>query len=109
MIKIPEKFSDRESSYHLYSVQLNIDRLKISRSQFIEELKKNGIGSSVHFIPLYRHPFYKNTFNLQEKDYINSEFVFPKLVSLPIWPRMTDLQITKVIEGVLSILKQNRL
>lgn len=55
--------NDRKPSYHLYPLLLDVDRLKISRSQFIDELKNLGIGASVHFIPLYRHPFYKEAFN----------------------------------------------
>ena len=109
LIKIPAKLTDRESSYHLYSIQLDIDKLKISRSQFIEELKTMGIGSSVHFIPLYRHPFYKNNIGLKEKDFPNSEFIFPRLVSLPIWRGMTDYQVSKVIDCVTSILEKNKM
>lgn len=108
LIKIPVKQSDRESSYHLYSIQLNTNALKISRSEFIEELKNKGIGSSVHFIPLYRHPYYNKTYNLNPEDFPNSEYVFPKLVSLPIWPGMSEAQIDRIIEEVLSILKFNK-
>ncbi|MCX6149031.1 MAG: DegT/DnrJ/EryC1/StrS family aminotransferase [Ignavibacteriales bacterium] len=107
LLRIPPRLGDRESSFHLYSIQLNLEKLRITRSKFIDELKKHEIGSSVHFIPLYRHPYYKNAYNLNENDFPNSEYAFPRLVSLPIWPAMTDAQVDKVIESVLSILKQN--
>jgi perosamine synthetase len=99
---------DRKSSYHLYPILLDIDHLKISRSQFIDELKNLGIGSSVHFIPLYRHPFYNETFKLNCSDYPVSEYLFPRIVTLPIWPGMTDDQVNKVADSVNAIIRENR-
>lgn len=108
MIQLYQCKPDRKSSYHLYPILLDIDRLNITRSQFIDELKNTGIGSSVHFIPLYRHPFYKETFNLTAGDYPVSEYLYPRIVTLPIWPGMTDEQINRVAESVNSITKKNR-
>ena len=99
---------DREPSYHLYPVLLDIDRLSISRAEFIEQLKKLGIGTSVHFIPLYRHPYYKENFDLSADDYPVSEYIYPRLVSLPIWPGMTDEQIDRITGGVISIIQKYR-
>ncbi len=97
--------SDRKSSYHLYPILLDLDRLKISRSEFIEELKNLGIGCSVHFIPLYRHPYYRDTFNLKAEDYPVSEYIYERIITLPIWPGMTDEKIERVIDAVNSICK----
>lgn len=91
---------DRKPSYHLYPIFLNIEQFKITRAQFIDELKKLGIGASVHFIPLYRHPYYKNTFGLEEKNFPISEYLYPRIITLPIWPGMTDSQIYRVAESV---------
>ena len=63
-LSLPVIKSDRLSAHHLYPVLINIGKLKISRAQFINEIKNLDIGVSVHFIPLYRHPYYKETFNL---------------------------------------------
>lgn len=92
--------NDRESAYHLYPILLNLEMLKINRSQFIDELKNLGIGSSVHFIPLYRHPFYRDTFNLKLNDFPVSESIYPRVVTLPIWPGMQNDDINRVIEAV---------
>jgi len=100
LIKIFKIKKDRESSHHLYPILINFDELKINRSQFIDELKKMGVGSSVHFIPLYIHPYYKNTFNLIQSDFPVSERVFPNLISLPIWPGMIKEQVEKVVFSV---------
>ena len=100
LIKIFRIKDDRESSYHLYPILINFNRLKINRSKFIDELKKEGIGTSVHFIPLYRHPYYKNTFKLNEIDFPVSEKIYPNIISLPIWPGMTNEQVEIVIFSI---------
>ena len=97
---------DRVSSYHLYPIELNINRLKVSRSRFIEELKERGIGASVHFIPLYRHPYYQKTFNLKPENYPVSEKIYKGIITLPIWPGMKISQIKQVIDNVNSLIKK---
>ena len=97
---------DRVSSYHLYPVELNLNKLTISRSQFIDELKEKGIGVSVHFIPLYRHPYYHTTFNLKLEDFPVSESIYPGIITLPIWPGMKISQIEQVIDNVNSLMKK---
>ncbi len=106
LIQLYEYEEDRKPSYHLYPIFLNLEQLKINRSQFIDEMKKVGIGASVHFIPLYRHPYYKNTFGLEEKNFPVSEFMYPRIITLPIWPGMTDNQIYRVAESVNTISKK---
>lgn len=97
---------DRESAYHLYPILLDLERLTINRSQFIDELKGLGIGSSVHFIPLYRHPYYRDTFKLEVKDFPISEKIYPRLMTLPIWPGMKHEDINRVIDGVDFIMRK---
>ncbi len=106
LLKLYRIKEDRVSSYHLYPVELNVKRLKISRSKFIEELKETGIGVSVHFIPLYHHPYYQKTFNLKIEDYPVSELVYPEIITLPIWPGMKISQIEQVIDKVNSLMKK---
>ncbi len=91
---------DRKSSHHLYPIELNTKKLKIDRAGFINEMKHAGIGVSVHFIPLYRHPFYRETFNLSEAKFPVSEAIYANIISLPIWPGMSHEQIEEVIRTV---------
>jgi dTDP-4-amino-4,6-dideoxygalactose transaminase len=100
LIKLYKIKQDRESSYHLYPIELNIDKLTVSRANFIEKLKESGIGVSVHFIPLYRHPFYRNVFNLENKNYPVSESIYGGIINIPIWPGMKISQIEQVIDSV---------
>ncbi|WP_281950373.1 DegT/DnrJ/EryC1/StrS family aminotransferase [Nitrosophilus kaiyonis] len=97
---------DRISSWHLYPLKLNIEALKIDRNQFIEELKNRGVGTSVHFIPLYRFSYYKNHFNYKVEDFLNSEWIFERVISLPIFPGMNLEEINYVIENVIDIVKK---
>ena len=105
-LKIYSIRPDRESAHHLYPVEIRIEKLRINRAQFINELKEHNIGVSVHFIPLYRHPYYKNTYNLNENNYSNSEEIFSRIISLPIWPGMTDAQVERVIDVVNGLTKK---
>lgn len=99
---------DRTSSWHLYPLKLNLEALKIDRNGFIEELKNRGIGTSVHFIPLYRFTYYKERFGYTPQDFPNSEWVFERVLSLPIYPGMTEEEIDYVIENVVDIVRTYR-
>jgi len=108
LITLYEIKKDRQSAFHLYPLQINFEMLKINRSQFIDKLKEAGIGASVHFIPLYRHPYYKESFNLNIEDYPVSEQIYAGLISLPIWPGLTDEQLTYIVDTVKKVLMENK-
>jgi dTDP-4-amino-4,6-dideoxygalactose transaminase len=99
-IVTPHVKQDRISAWHLYVIKLNIEVLNIDRNSFIEELKKRAIGTSVHFIPIHRHPFYRNTFGYRAEDFPVAEKQYERIISLPIYPGMTDNEIEFVIESV---------
>lgn len=105
---LPYNSPENESAHHLYSLRVDESKLTISRAEFIKLLKEQGVLTSVHFIPLYRHPYYRDTFNLDAADFPASEKVFSQIISLPIWPGMTEEQVDKVINSVISILTANR-
>ncbi|GHV93940.1 spore coat protein [Spirochaetia bacterium] len=88
---------------HLYPLRLNLPRLRISRNDFIQKLKEQGIGVSVHFIPLHIMPFYKNRYRLAEEDFPETMKSFRQEISLPIWPGMTAAQVEQVITVVKSV------
>ena len=107
-IDIPIRHKERNHIYHLYIIQPDPDKLTIDRSQFIEELKELNIGTSVHFIPVHLHPFYRDTFNYKRGDLLNAEKIFDKMISLPLYPAMTENDVQDVISAVENIIKQNR-
>ena len=73
---------DRESSWHLFPIRLHLNRLTKNRAQIINELKEENIGVGVHFMPVHQHLYYKETFNLSNKDYPVASSVFPRLDTL---------------------------
>ncbi|MBV6512838.1 MAG: UDP-4-amino-4-deoxy-L-arabinose--oxoglutarate aminotransferase [Ignavibacteriaceae bacterium] len=108
LLTLPKHFPDRESSYHLYAVRVNQDALSVSRDQIIQELKEEGIGTSMHFIPVHRHPFYRDTFKLDLKDYPHAEHAYHTVITLPIYPGLSDKNIERVIETVSRILQKHK-
>ena len=93
-------------SWHLYVIKLNLDLLTINRDEFINELKDNGIGTSVHFIPLHIHPYYKKTYGYKPQDFPVAYEVYKRIISIPIYPKMTDDEVGRVIEGVKEVVKK---
>ena len=77
----------RNHVYHLYPIEIIRERLSIGRDQMIERLKDLNIGSSVHFIPLHRHPYYRDTYGYLHLDqFPMAEGIFENLLSLPLYP-----------------------
>ncbi|MCM8832252.1 MAG: DegT/DnrJ/EryC1/StrS aminotransferase family protein [Candidatus Omnitrophica bacterium] len=100
---------NKKHSYYLYSMLLNLEKLSIDRNRFIEELKKRNIHTSVHFIPIYKHPAYKKFFTKNDlKQLKNTEYVYQRIVSLPIYPLLTKNQINYVISSINDIIKKYR-
>jgi len=106
-IKTPQCKTDGQHAWHLYVIQLALERLKIKRDQFIEALKAQGIGTSVHFIPLHLHPYYRDTFGYTPDDFPNATRAYERIISLPIYPRMTNEDITHVIDAVKDVAQGN--
>jgi len=95
---------DRESSFHLFPIRLHLDRLTKNRAQLINELRNLNIGVGVHFMPVHQHLYYSETFNLRDEDYPIATAVFPRLISLPIYPGMKDESVDKVIDVLIDML-----
>lgn len=87
---------DRTTSWHLYVIKVK------NRDELIDKLKESGIGTSVHFIPVHMHPYYKTTYGHLYKDYPQAKRVFNESVSIPIYPSMTEAEIEYVAEKLLE-------
>ena len=104
-LEVPTVCEDRESSWHLYVLRLNLEELTITRSEMIEELRVRGVGTSVHFIPLHLHPYYKNVYGYRPEEFPVASREYERYLSLPIFPGMTGDQIDFVIQNVLEIVR----
>jgi dTDP-4-amino-4,6-dideoxygalactose transaminase len=107
-LETPVERSEVEHAWHLYVLRLNLGRLEIGRDQFIEELTKRNIGTSVHFIPIHLHPYYRDKYHLRPGDFPIAESNFNRMLSLPLNPRLTDGDVSDVIEAVLDVAQEYR-
>jgi len=102
-LQVPESYSDRKTSWHLYILRLRTERLSIDRDAFVSELKRRGIGISVHFIPLHLHPFYQKKFGYKPGDFPQAEAEYKHAFSLPIFPTMSGVEVEAVITAVSEV------
>lgn len=91
------------SAWHLYILRLNLDRLTIDRNRFTQELDARGVGCSVHFIPLHLQPYWRDRYSLTPAMFPVSSREYERVISLPIYPDMTDVMVGRVIEVVCDI------
>jgi dTDP-4-amino-4,6-dideoxygalactose transaminase len=101
--QLPLVKPDIQHAWHLFTVLVDSDVLRIHRDQVIEELRQRGIGTSVHFIPLHLHPYYQQKWGYQPGQFPHAERHFERCLSLPIYPRMTDEDVDYVIESLSDI------
>ena len=106
-IQIPADRSDSEHAWHLYMLRLNLERLDIGRDQFITELKSRDVGTSVHFIPLHLHPYYREKYGYVAKQYPVANEQYLREISLPISSGMTDQDVRKVIAAVSEVISKH--
>ena len=97
---------ERETCWYLYPVKLNLQALSIDRNQFVDELYKRGIETSVHFIPLYKFSYYREL-GYDRDSFPASDWVFDRTFSLPIYPGMKENEVDYVIDNVLDVIKKH--
>lgn len=99
-VEVPIVRPGRCHVYHLYPILLRLERLAIDRARFIEELRARGIGTSVHFVPVHLHPFYARQFGYRPGDLPCAEALYSRLISLPLYPAMSEADVADVIQAV---------
>ena len=107
-IETPAPDGNRIHAWHLFPIRLRLDRLRIDRNTFLEGLRASGVGFSVHWRPLHLHPYYRDTFGWAPEDLPNATAVWERLVSLPLFPGMTDEEIDWVVRSVTELCAKNR-
>jgi len=89
-------------AWHLYALRLG-DGVALGRDRFIERLFDLGIGCSVHYIPLHLHPYWRDRYGLQAAMFPHSQHAFKRLLSLPIYTRMSDADVQRVVDAVRAV------
>jgi len=104
-IRLPQEEKNGIHSWHLYRIELDPSIAKMGRDSFAEELKDRNIGSSLHFIPIFEHPFYRKKFQYDRDEFPNACKMYDRCLSLPLFAGMTDEDVDDVIFAVKSLLE----
>lgn len=107
-VRVPVRLPERLHTFHLYPVRFDTSRLRIDRDAIIQALTQCNIGTSVHFIPVHMHPYYRDTFGYAPSDLPNAARIFADMVSLPLYPAMTDEDVVSVHRAVRAIVEEAR-
>jgi perosamine synthetase len=102
-LELPPRDPDRVHSWHLFPIRLCLERLGVGRNEFVEALKAAGVGCSVHWRPLHLHQYYEETYCWGAEDFPAATALWERLVSLPIFPGMTDAEVMHVVAAVKNI------
>ncbi len=95
-------------AWHLYTPLVDLDRLTIDRDRFMAELKERNIGCGLHYTAAHEFSYYRDTFGWKPDDFPEAHFVSERIVSLPLFPDMTEAERGDVIEAVFDIAKKFR-
>ena len=107
-LEVPARRAHVEHAWHLYVLRLRPEALRIDRDQFIEELALREIGTSVHFIPIHLHPYYRDKYGYVPERFPVAYGNFERMLSLPLHPRLSDDDVADVIDAVLDVAQTNR-
>jgi dTDP-4-amino-4,6-dideoxygalactose transaminase len=99
-LELPPDPPDRIHSWHLFPIRLRLDRLAVDRNAFIDALRDQGVGCSVHWRPLHLHPYYEDTFAWRPEQMPVASAQWLRLVSLPLFPGMRDDESDHVVEVI---------
>jgi dTDP-4-amino-4,6-dideoxygalactose transaminase len=107
-LHVTDVTSDRETSWHLFILRLDLERLSGSRADFIDSLAARKIATSVHFIPLHLHPYWSRALAHQQLSLPVAEREYERALSIPIYSRMSDQDVEDVISAVESTIEERR-
>lgn len=107
-IVLPVEREGTTHAWHLYVVRLRPEVLTISRDEFIVAMKERGIGTSVHFIPIHHHPYYRETYGWAPGDFPVADEAFATMLSLPLYTRMSEREVDRVVAAVEDIARAHR-
>ena len=101
---LPVQLPGRIHSWHLYVIRLRLERLAIDRAQVIKELQEAGIGTSVHWMPLHMHPYYRETYGYTPQDLPVAASLYPEIITLPLYPDLAESSVEHVCSTLRGIL-----
>ncbi|MGB3367024.1 MAG: DegT/DnrJ/EryC1/StrS family aminotransferase, partial [Acidaminobacteraceae bacterium] len=106
-IVIQKCIKESDTSQHLYIIQLDLEKITCDRNDFYDALRAENIGVNVHYIPIYFHPYYQSL-GYKKGLCPNAEYIYERIITLPLNPSMTDEDSDLVIEAVTKVLEYYR-
>lgn len=103
-IVLPYQEEYIKSSWHLYVIQLELEKFKVGRREIFEALQAENIGVNVHYIPVYYHPYYQKL-GYKKGLCPNAEKLYERIITIPLYPKMTDKDVKDVVEALDRVLK----
>ena len=103
LVMPPRPAPGERHAWHLYVVRLT-DAAPFARDRFIERLFEEGIGCSVHFIPLHLHPYWRDRHALRPQQFPHAQHAYERMLTLPLYTRMSDADVERVIDTVRRLL-----
>jgi len=99
-LTVPYEKNKGLSCFHLYVIKIDFDKINKSRKQVMNELKEKGIGTQVHYIPVYNQPYYQKQFGYKNGDFPNTEEYYKCSLSIPLYPAMSNDDVDYVIKNI---------
>jgi perosamine synthetase len=99
-VLLPQVRSEAGPAWHLYPVRLKLQQLSAGRAEIFRALRAENIGVNVHYIPVYRHPYYRDRFGYRSEEYPVTESAYERLISLPMFHGMSDQDVEDVITAL---------
>ena len=106
IIDTPQKYLDRKSALHLYPLKINFSKLKITKKKFFHLCKNKQIKLQVHYIPIYKHPYYLRNYKYNLNDFKNCENFYNSVISLPIYYDLKKSDVIYIIKNIKKIINK---
>jgi dTDP-4-amino-4,6-dideoxygalactose transaminase len=107
-VELPTSRAHVEHAWHLFIVRVRPERLRISRDEVIVRLNEAGIGTSVHFIPLHEHSYYRDVLGCRGDEVPVADAEWERIISLPLFPSMHVTDVDRVADTLRGIVRMNR-
>jgi len=100
----PFEKKDVRSAYHIYAIQFQLEKLTVNRKAIFNALRAENIGVQVHYIPVHYHPYYRQNSGYKKGDFPNAERYYERAITLPLFPKMSDSDVTDVIQAITKVI-----
>ena len=99
----PTERVDNRSAWHIYPLRFDLAKFKVGRTSIFRALRAENIHVNVHYVPVHLHPYYRTKFGFRGGEYPVAESNYERLITLPLFPTMTDQDVEDVLSAVNKI------